>query len=264
MSIGGTPTRSTLSTMSKLAIIGGTGLTRLPGLEIIRHEVVHTPYGEPSGPITHGLLFGHAIVFLPRHGSIHNIPPHRVNYRANIWAIHHLGVKNVVAVTAVGGITPAMTPPTVVIPDQLIDYTWGRASTYFEENLKAVTHVDFTEPYCRRLRELLLRAGVAMDFPVLDRATYGATQGPRLETAAEIDRMERDGCDLVGMTGMPEAVLAKEIGLCYAACSVVANHAAGRGEMPREITMEDIEANLRVGMDRVKALLEKTIRYLAD
>ena len=243
--------------MADLAIIGGTGLTSLKNLEIERREVMHTPYGEPSGPLVHGLLCGKQVVFLPRHGTAHTIPPHEVNYRANLWALHHIGITKVIAVAAVGGITPAMTPASLIIPNQIIDYTWSRQHTFFQGDLNQVTHVDFTEPYCAELRATLLQAGRAADIPLHDGATYGATQGPRLETAAEIDRLERDGCDIVGMTGMPEAALARELELCYAACAVCANWAAGRGDA--QISMEDIDRNLKIGMDQLRHLLEQVI-----
>ncbi len=243
--------------MADLAIIGGTGLTSLKNLEIERREVMHTPYGEPSGPLVHGLLCGKQVVFLPRHGSAHTIPPHEVNYRANLWALQHIGITKVIAVAAVGSIAPSMMPEALVIPDQIIDYTWSRQHTFFQGELSQVTHIDFTEPYCSDLRKLLVAAGKAAGIAVIDGGTYGATQGPRLETAAEITRMERDGCDIVGMTGMPEAALARELELCYAACAVCANWAAGRGD--GEISMEDIEKNLKVGMDRVRGLLEQVI-----
>lgn len=244
--------------MSELAIIGGTGLTRLSSLEIIRREVVHTPYGEPSGPITHGLLFGHEVAFIARHGATHNIPPHRVNYRANLWALRHIGVARIVAVAAVGGITAAMTPRRIAIPDQIIDYTWSRDHTFFEEDLEHVTHVDFSEPYCGELRGQLVQAARRASLGAVETGTYAATQGPRLETAAEIDRLELDGCDLVGMTGMPEAALARELELCYACCAVVANWAAGRGD-GGAITMAEISANLEDGMARVRRLLEELV-----
>lgn len=243
--------------MAEIAIIGGTGLTSLKNLEIVKREVVHTPYGEPSGPLTYGVLCGTEVVFLARHGYGHTIPPHRVNYRANIKALEETGVKRIIAVAAVGGIRADMTPGRLVIPNQIIDYTSARSNTFFEEGLTHVTHVDFTEPYCDELRQVLLSASKQAGFDVADSATYGATQGPRLETAAEINRMERDGCDIVGMTGMPEAALARELSLCYATCAVIANMAAGRGVGP--LTMADIEQNLKTGMDRVRTLLEFVI-----
>jgi 5'-methylthioinosine phosphorylase len=243
--------------MAELAIIGGTGLTRLKNLEIERREVMHTPYGEPSGALTIGTLCGKDVVFLARHGYGHTIPPHRVNYRANLWALKEHGVQRIIAVCAVGGIRADIVPAAVVIPDQIIDYTWSRDHTFFETDLTAVTHIDFTEPYCRELRERLISSAHRAGVDVLTSGTYGATQGPRLETAAEIDRLERDGCDMVGMTGMPEAALARELELCYAVCAVSANDAAGRS--PGPIEMADIEQNLNTGMARVRAILEQAI-----
>jgi len=243
--------------MAELAIIGGTGLTRLKNLEIEQREVMHTPYGEPSDALSFGTLCGKDVVFLARHGYGHTIPPHQVNYRANLWALQQHGVQRVIAVCAVGGIRADLMPAAVVIPDQIIDYTWSRNHTYFETDLAAVTHVDFTDPYCRELRELLIASARSAGVEVLTSGTYGATQGPRLETSAEIDRLERDGCDMVGMTGMPEAALARELGLCYAVCAVSANHAAGRGDGPIEMTA--IEQNLKTGMARVRVILEAAI-----
>ncbi|QTR52020.1 S-methyl-5'-thioinosine phosphorylase [Thiothrix unzii] len=235
------------------AVIGGTGLTEIEGLEVIHREVVHTPYGEPSGPITHGMIAGKRVVFLARHGYASNIPPHRVNYRANLWALKSLGVEKVVAVAAVGGITPLMEPTRLVIPDQIVDYTYGRAHTFFEDGLEHVTHIDFSWPYCVEVRDALLNAAQCAGVNVVAHGTYAATQGPRLETAAEIRRLERDGCDLVGMTAMPEASLARELGLCYATCAVVANWAAGKCD--EEISMAEIHDNLTVGMAQARALL---------
>ncbi len=243
--------------MSALAIIGGTGLTTLEGLEIVRREMVHTPWGEPSGPVTHGRLHGARVIFLARHGYKHTIPPHRVNYRANLWALKEVGADAVVAVAAVGGIDPAMPSGSLAIPDQIVDYTWGRGHTFFEDGLDAVTHVDFTAPYDAGLRERLAAAAAAAGVPVALRATYAATQGPRLESAAEIDRLERDGCHLVGMTGMPEAGLARELELAYAHLAVVVNPAAGRG--PGAITMEQIRGHLDTGMAQVKRVLQALV-----
>jgi 5'-deoxy-5'-methylthioadenosine phosphorylase len=241
--------------VAKLAIIGGTGLTSLKNLEIINREVVHTPYGEPSAPLTHGSIGGKEVLFLARHGYGHTIPPHKVNYRANIWALKEAGADHIIAVNAVGGIRADMTPGRIVIPHQVIDYTWNRINTYFEEGLTHVTHIDFTDPYCPSLRKMLLDGARVIGLNAVEEGVYATTQGPRLETSAEINKLERDGCDLVGMTGMPEAALARELEICYACCAVVANMGAGRGE--GAITMEDIEQNLNEGMDRVRALLEQ-------
>ena len=246
--------------MTKVAIIGGTGLTSLNGLEIDGREIVQTPFGEPSGPLVRGNLAGHQIYFLPRHGAAHTIPPHQINYRANIWALKAAGVEQVIAVNAVGGIREDMQPGTLIIPDQVIDYTVSRTNTFFEEGLKQVVHIDFTEPYCESLRQDIISAADNSSINVIKDGTYAATQGPRLETAAEVNRLENDGCHLVGMTGMPEAALAREQELCYASISVVANLAAGRGT--EGLTMEIIEKNLNEGMGKVRQLLEAVIPTL--
>ncbi len=240
--------------MTKLALIGGTGLTSLKSLEIIRREVVHTPYGEASGPLTHGILCGKEVVFLARHGYGHTIPPHKINYRANIWALQHAGVSNIIAIAAVGGIRNDMVPGRLIIPDQIIDYTWSRKNTFFEDGLTQVVHIDFTFPYDETLRQRLLKGCHAAQLDVCEGGTYGVTQGPRLETAAEIDRMERDGCAMVGMTGMPEAALARELSLGYATCAVSVNWAAGRGG-GSIIKMEEIDATVKTGMEKVRELL---------
>jgi 5'-deoxy-5'-methylthioadenosine phosphorylase len=244
--------------MTDIAIIGGTGLNTLSGLTITNREVVRTPWGEPSGPVTHGTLGGRSVAFLARHGSGHTIPPHKVNYRANIWALKEIGIQQVVAVAAVGGIHADFTPGTIAIPDQIVDYTWSRGHTFFEDDLTQVVHVDFTEPYCARLRASLVAAGTEAEVAVRDGGTYGTTQGPRLESAAEIDRLERDGCHIVGMTGMPEAALAREAELRYAHCAVVSNAAAGRGGAI--ISMQAILENLESGMQSVRKLLEHFLR----
>lgn len=243
--------------MSEIAIIGGTGLTSLPALHITRREMVSTPYGEPSGPLTHGVLCDQEIVFLPRHGVGHTIPPHKVNYRANLWALQKVGIKNVIAVAAVGAIRHDLLPAQLVIPDQIIDYTTSRINTFSDDENDAITHIDFTWPYCQQLRQSMIQAAHTAQLPVSDSATYAATQGPRLETAAEIDRLERDGCDIVGMTGMPEAALARELDLCYACCAVIANPAAGRGE--GEISLRELEKTLKKGMGSVAILLENLL-----
>jgi 5'-methylthioinosine phosphorylase len=246
--------------LTELAIIGGSGFTQLEGLEIIRREVVHTPFGEASAPLTHGILNGHRVVFLPRHGAGHTISPHEINYRANIWALHNIGVRRVVAMAAVGGITGRMGPGSIAVPDQIIDYTYGRDHTFFESDLTQVTHIEFSEPYCEELRKRLLAAAEGAGVVVVAGGTYAATQGPRLETAMEVKRLEKDGCDLVGMTGMPEAALARELDLCYAACAIVANWAAGKGEGP--ITMKQIERTLAASMDRARRLLAELVTGL--
>ena len=247
---------------SPIAIIGGTGLTALDSLEIAHPETLSTPYGEPSGPLIHGKLGGRAVVFLARHGVYHTLPPHQINYRANLWALHRIGVRQVIAVAAVGGIRADMEPGALAFPDQIVDYTWGRHGTFFEGQLDHVTHIDFTEPYSAEVRERLIQAARDLKLEARESCTYAAMQGPRLETAAEINRLERDGCDIVGMTGMPEAALARELKMHYATCAVVANWAAGRSA--GVITMAEIDANVAASMDKVKALLARVISMLGE
>jgi 5'-methylthioadenosine phosphorylase len=239
-----------------LGIIGGTGLSKLPGLSITHRQVIRTPYGEPSGPLTFGELDGHPVVFLARHGYGHTIPPHLVNYRANVWALHAQGVASVVSVSTVGGIHPDLAPGNLCVPDQIIDYTHGRETTFSEYEGKAVTHLDFTWPYCEAMRERCKQALSNASESFLDGGVYAAVQGPRLETKAEIDRMARDGADMVGMTGMPEAYLAREIGLCYAAIAVSVNWAAGRSESLNGIGSEEIEDTLGQVIPRLRLVLK--------
>ncbi len=246
--------------MAELAIIGGTGITSLPGMEIKRKRAVHTPYGEPSGPVTYGHYCGTTVVFLPRHGYGHHIPPHQINYRANLWCLQHIGIQTVLAFAAVGSIHPDMQPGDLVFPHQLIDYTWGRPHTFFEQGShqdQPVAHIDFTDPYCERLRKCLIDAASVTSLRVHTQGVYAATQGPRLETTAEVDRLERDGCAIVGMTGMPEAALARELELCYATCAIVANAAAGRGAPT--ITMDEVEANMKIGVENARTLLAELL-----
>ena len=248
--------------MARIAIIGGTGLASFSDLKVQQNQTLDTPFGITSGSLVHGELEGIEIVFLCRHGDDHTIPPHKINYRANIWALHSIGVTHVIAVATVGGINPNIPPKKIIIPNQIIDYTYSRTATFFEEGLEHVTHIDFTQPYCDELRQILLQAAKEVSLDVCMNGTYGATQGPRLETAAEIDRLERDGCDIVGMTGMPEAALAKELELCYATLAISANWAAGRSE--KEITIEEIRNSVEEGMQSVNHLLRPTIKTLND
>jgi 5'-methylthioadenosine phosphorylase len=242
-----------------LAIIGGSGLTRLANLDVQRRQVVRTPYGEPSGALTFGTIQGHEVIFLARHGDRHTIPPHAVNYRANIWALHSEHARDIVSVASVGGIRNGLAPGTLAVPDQIIDYTHGRESTFFSSSDRCVTHIDFTRPYCESLRQRLLKAAAEAEEQIVARGTYAATQGPRLETAAEINRLEHDGADMVGMTGMPEAVLAREMGLCYAAIAVVVNHAAGRGSSAQGVRLDDISGVSQAAIARVHNILDRLV-----
>lgn len=240
-----------------LAIIGGSGLTQLSTLEVLRREVSRTPYGEPSGALTFGKLSGCEVVFLARHGYGHTIPPHRVNYRANLWALRAAGAESIVSVASVGGIRPDCVPGALVVPNQILDYTWGRANTFFDGLDAVVRHIDFTFPYDEGVRRRLFSMAHEAGEEVIDGAVYAATQGPRLETAAEIDRFERDGADVVGMTGMPEAALARELELPYAAINVVANYAAGRGTSAQGVHFERVEQVLQEAMLRVRNVLTR-------
>lgn len=244
-----------------LAIIGGSGLTTLSNMDITHRKAVRTPYGDPSGALTYGKIRGREVLFLARHGYGHTIPPHEVNYRANLWALQQEGIKQVVSVASVGSIREDLQPGTLVVPDQIIDYTWGRKSTYFEGGA-AVVHVDFTMPYAESLRQCILRAAEKCDEPIVDGGVYAATPGPRLETAAEIRRYERDGADLVGMTGMPEAVLARELELHYATIAVVVNYAAGKGDSAKGINFNDIETTLQQTVARARRVLEELVDAL--
>jgi 5'-methylthioinosine phosphorylase len=242
-----------------LAVIGGSGLYNFPGLESAERRTVDTPYGPASGDIVVGDFAGKRLAFLARHGESHTLPPHRVNYRANLWALHSLGARQVVGVNAVGGIRGDMGPRVIVIPDQLIDYTHGRLTSYCDVEGAEVKHIDFSEPYTELLRRQLLAAAHTAGIAVIDGGCYGATQGPRLETRAEIARMKRDGCDLVGMTGMPEAVLARELEIEYACLALVANFAAGCGD-EAEISIEEIFAHLAAATAEVPRILAALLR----
>lgn len=242
-----------------LAVIGGSGLSSLANLEITHRQVLRTPYGEPSGPLTFGSVCGKRIAFIARHGFGHTIPPHEVNYRANLWALKEQKIERVVSVASVGAIPSGLIPGSLVLPDQIIDYTWGRSSTFFEGPGANVTHIDFTEPYSEKLRASILQAAEACGEPIVDGAVYAATQGPRLETAAEINRLERDGAQLVGMTGMPEAALARELGLQYAAIAVVANFAAGRGDSQHSISLDRIGPVLEEAMEKVRRIIGRLV-----
>lgn len=242
--------------MTVIAIIGGSGLTQLENLETPSREAVHTPYGDPSSEMVFGHLKDREVVFLPRHGVDHTIPPHAINYRANIWAIKQTGATHVIAVNAVGAIVDLQVG-SLAFPNQIIDYTYGREHTFFGAQHGQVTHVDFSDPYCESLREALIAGAAQASLSAPAQITYAATQGPRFETAAEIARFERDGAHVVGMTGMPEAGLARELGLCYAAIAIIVNPAAGK--TTGEISLEEIEQHLQVGVAKVRVLLEQVI-----
>ncbi|MDO8862409.1 S-methyl-5'-thioinosine phosphorylase [Haliea sp. E1-2-M8] len=247
--------------MSSIGIIGGTGLEQLQGLDLIREHSADTAFGAPSRPVQEGRLGGQTLFFLHRHGSPRAIPPHRINYRANISALHALGVRRLVAINAVGGISPDMQPGRLVIPDQLVDYTWGREHTFDDGGSGSLLHIDFTEPYDRPLRLALVEAAEAAGIAHEPFGIHGVTQGPRLETAAEVRRLAGDGCDVVGMTGMPEAALARELGMAYACVCMVVNPAAGLGDLP--LTLDMMRRILEREAGVVRTLLETLLVALA-
>ena len=240
-----------MSNAQGMAVIGGTGLNQLADVTSIDEHLVVTPYGAVSAPLQTLKYSEREFIFLARHGQPHRLPPHKINYRANLWALRERGVKTIIAINAVGGITAAMTTGAIVVPHQLIDYTWGREHTYHSDT--SLDHIDFTQPYTATLRAQIIEAAAAAKIATVDAAVYAAMQGPRLETAAEINRLERDGCDIVGMTGMPEAALARELGLDYASICLVVNPAAGRA--PDAITMEGMQRVINQGMGQVKKLV---------
>ena len=243
-----------------LGIIGGTGLAQLQNLTITRRQIARTPYGEASQPLIYGKLAENDVVFLARHGAGHTIPPHAVNYRANIWALHSVGVTHLLAIATVGGISSDLAPGDIVLPHQMIDYTHGRKNTYHDGIELPVKHIDFTEPYAKILRQICKQAALNIGQNINENGVYACVQGPRLETAAEINRLERDGATLVGMTGMPEAALARELGMHYAALCPVANHAAGRGDSKQGIKFEDVMGTLELTMQQVRNLIAEIAR----
>ena len=245
--------------MASLAIIGGSGLySPGDGFELETIAPTETPYGETSTDILIGKWDGMPVAFLPRHGPEHRIPPHKINYRANLWALKDLGVEQIIAVNAVGGITATMPPLTLVVPDQLIDYSSGREATFFDGDDGRVRHIDFTQPYSAKLRGVICEAAISLDIPLLASAVYACTNGPRLETAAEVLRLGKDGCDVVGMTGMPEAALARELDIDYAALALVVNKAAGLDEQP--ISMEAILGFMEQGMESIRSVLRQSLK----
>ena len=244
-----------------IGIIGGSGLSSVEEIEVLNKKTINTPYGKPSAELIVGVVDKKKIIFLPRHGGMHTIAPHLINYRANIWALQEMGVDKIVAVTAVGGISAELGPGVIAIPHQVIDYTSGRENSFYDGVLNELKHIDFTEPYSELVRNQLFRAAKQCKVPVVERGVYAATQGPRLETASEITRLESDGATLVGMTGMPEAALARELNLKYATISVVANWAAGKGNSKKGIEVGSIDRVLTLAMKKVREIL---IKFLSE
>jgi 5'-deoxy-5'-methylthioadenosine phosphorylase len=243
-----------------LAVIGGTGLNAWPDFDCQDQHTLDTPFGAPSAPILLGTLKGLPVAFLARHGEGHKLPPHAINYRANLWALHHLGIKTVIGMAAVGGIASWFEPATLAVPHDVIDYTYGRQHTFSDGSSGHVDHIEFSQPYTPRLREGLIRGAMAAGIHVAEAGVLGVTQGPRLETPAEIKRLLRDGCDMVGMTGLPEAALARELGMGYACLAVSVNWAAGvkgLGDIHAEI-----EQSLTQGMAKARQVLLQALPLL--
>jgi 5'-methylthioadenosine phosphorylase len=247
--------------MSKIGVIGGSGLYSIKGLELQGQKTVRTPYGKPSDHYVIARSGPKEIIFLPRHGSRHSIPPHMINYRANIWGFRKLGVKSILSISAVGGIGKGLKPGDIVLPDQIIDMTKNRINSFYDGK-EGVIHIDFTDPYCPHTRKILLRAGKRARVPLKNRGTYMAVEGPRLETASEIRSFSILGGDLVGMTGMPEAALARELELCYAGISVVANFAAGIGK--KKLTAKEVMDEMSAATDKIRRLLQATLEIAEE
>lgn len=246
--------------MNNIAIIGGTGVNILSHAEICEKHQVDTPYGNPSSALSIAKLADKKFIFLARHGDLHTIPPHQINYRANVYALKDSGANNIIAVNAAGGITAEMYPGRLVVPDQIIDYTYGREHTFYDNDASKINHIDFTHPYSMNLREKLTALSIMTEFDVFVGGVYAATQGPRLETVAEIHRLEKDGCDIVGMTGMPEAALARELGMNYICLALVVNWGAGKTD--DLITSETIKGNIEGRMEKVNSILTAFISTL--
>lgn len=248
---------------TKIAVIGGTGMNTWPGLEIVERIAVETPYGSPSAPLLRGRIAGVEALFLARHGEGHKIPPHAINYRANLRALADAGVTQVIAIAAVGAIAPWFAPGTLALPTDVLDDTWGRAHTYSDGSPGApLDHVEMGEPYSAALRQVLREAAAVSGVALAGEGVMAVTQGPRLETAAEIRRLQRDGADMVGMTGMPEAALAAELKLAYACLAVSVNWAAGLSPAGQGIHAE-IHASIETGMSAVRRLLAAALPRLA-
>ncbi len=245
--------------MSAIGVIGGSGLYNIEGLTLKRKKAVRTPFGRPSDHYTIAELRGREIIFLPRHGSDHSIPPHMINYRANIYGFKRLGVERIISISAVGGIKKGLRPGDIVLLDQIIDMTRTRRSTFYDGR-QGVVHIDFTEPYCPEMRRVILEAGRKAGVRIKNGGTYVAVEGPRLETAAEIKAFGMLGADVVGMTGMPETSLARELEICIAGISVVANYAAGISK--KKLTTTEVMEVMSATTERLKRLLSGVLESI--
>ena len=239
-----------MTTTARYALVLGSGF-RLPFGDSAGHTV-ETRFGSPSGDVHRGNLQGHSVLTLARHGDDHSVPPHAVNYRANLAALQQLGADSIIALNTVGAVSNVCQCGEIAVPRQILDYTWGREHTIFDGKDGVVEHIDFTEPFSTDLRSAVLQAARAVGLNCHDGGVYAATQGPRLESAAEVDRLERDGADFVGMTAMPEASIARELGLRYVCLALIVNQAAGRGDSPIH---EDVESHSLTARTRAMDLL---------
>lgn len=246
--------------MINIAIIGGTGVYDPRILTDVREETVSTPFGDVSFKV--GQYAGKDVAFIPRHGSRHSIPPHLINYRANIWAMKKIGVKNILATTAVGSLNLSMKPGDFVLVDQFLDFTKGRISSFYEGGDRGVVHVDVTDPYCPALRSIVSKAAVSLGISLHEQGVYVCTEGPRFETPAEIRMFSKLGGDLVGMTNVPEVVLAREAEMCYSTVSMVTNFAAGISTQP--LTHAEVVDTMRNNSENIKHLIMKTIELIDD
>ncbi|ASJ00174.1 S-methyl-5'-thioadenosine phosphorylase [Thermococcus gorgonarius] len=249
--------------MPRIAIIGGSGVYDPSLLSNIREQVVETPYGRVKLKI--GEYEGEEIAFLPRHGEKHSVPPHKINYHANIWALYELGVERILATSAVGSLNLDMKPGDFVILDQLMDFTKTRHYTFYDgedspHDRKFVAHIDFTEPYCPELRKALMSAAKELGLNYHPTGTYACMEGPRFETRAEIRALKILGADVVGMTQCPEAVLARELEMCYASVAVVTNYAAGISR--EKLTHTEVVELMEKKGNELKLLLMSAIRYI--
>ena len=244
-----------------IGVIGGSGLYGIPGFEVTGERRITTPYGEPSAPFTIGRIGEVEVAFLPRHGAHHSVAPHKINYRANLRGFKEIGVERIIAVYATGGIADWLAPGDLLVPDQILDMTAGaRIGTFYEEG--EIVHVDFTEPYCPELRSALGRAAGGIETHIHGGGTYLCVQGPRLETRREIEFYRSIGGDVVGMTGMPEAALARELEICFSALCVVTNHAAGISA--RKLTTEEVRTTMAAANERIKTLLAATFKAIPN
>ncbi len=261
----------------EIAVIGGSGFYQLnSGADSQgRNHALTTPYADEPVIVYEEQVAGRSVAFLPRHGKNHSLPPHRINYRANIHALHSCGVRRILAVNAVGGIGTQLPAGSIAVPEQLLDYTWGREHTFFDGLGSLHDHIDFTWPYDAALNAELARQAGKLGYPLVSGVCYACTQGPRLETAAEVQRIARDGGNIIGMTGMPEAALARELGMAYACLALIVNPAAGTGLSGADgddrskrkpgrstISATDIHAVLDSGMQRLRDIILATIASL--